>query len=48
LPAVVDVPAVAVEPAPKPKPKDPPPSFTHMSVLGQAKLSRVWRAQRRR
>jgi hypothetical protein len=48
LPAAVEVPAVVVEAAPGPKPKDPAPSFTHMSVLGQAKLSRVWRAQRRR
>jgi hypothetical protein len=49
LPAVEDVPTVAVEAAPEPaQPKEPAPSFTHMSVLGQAKLSRVWRAQRRR
>jgi hypothetical protein len=47
-PAVVNVPTVIVEAAPEPKPKAPPPSFTHMSVLGQAKLSRVWRAQLRR
>jgi hypothetical protein len=45
---VVDVPAVAVEAASEPLPKGPPPSFTPMSVLGQAKLSRVWRAKRRR
>jgi hypothetical protein len=48
LPRIMDVPAAAVEAAPEPLPKDPAPSFTHMSVLGQAKLSRVWRAQRRR
>ena len=49
VPAVVDVPPAVVAAAPEPaQPQEPAPSFTHMSVLGQAKLSRVWRAQRRR
>lgn len=49
LPAAVAVPPVVVEAAPEPvQAKQPEPSFTPMSVLGQAKLSRVWRAQRRR
>ena len=48
-PVVAEVPPVVVEAAPEPaQPAEPAPSFTHMSVLGQAKLSRVWRAQRRR
>lgn len=44
-----EMPPVTVEAAPAPvQPNQPAPSFTHMSVLGQAKLSRVWRARRRR
>lgn len=47
--APAEMPAVTTEAAPEPAhSKEPEPSFTHMSVLGQAKLSRVWRAQRRR
>jgi hypothetical protein len=49
IPAVADVPPVAIETALEPAPpNEPAPPFTRMSVLGQAKLSRVWRAQRRR
>ncbi len=42
-------PPAVIEAAPEPaQPKPPEPSFTHMSVLGQAKLMRVWQARRRR